>query len=110
MQPYYNTTRISGEELKEAVKSARKQDDAILLIYLNTRLQYSPWQIHQLMIKAGWKHPITSSRRSITNLTKSGHLIQTSDKVVGEYGRLEYQWKINPATHPTATAQQAELF
>jgi len=38
---------------------------------------------------------LTSVRRSITNLTKSGRLTKTKEKKTSIYGRPEYVWEFN---------------
>jgi len=110
MQPYYNTTNLSGKDLEIAVAAAKNQDDAILTIFLNTRSEWSPWQIHRALLKAGRNSPVTSARRSITNLTTSGHLIMTGEQVIGEYGRPENVWKINCVKYPQGLLKQSTLF
>jgi len=107
---YFNTTNMPGKDLQMAVRAAKNQDDAILSIFLNTRSEWSPWQIHRALLKAGRNSPITSARRSITNLTKSGHLIMTGEQITGEYGRPENTWKINCVKYPSGVLQQATLF
>lgn len=91
---YYNTTHLSGQELKRAIEQAKKQEDAVMLLFENTGREYSPSQVMKLMVKAGWDCPITSWRRAITNLTKSGRLRQTSEQVIGMYGRPEFKWSL----------------
>ena len=89
---YFNTTNESGTELKELKKKASTQDKVILRHFtdLNT-FAYSPSQVHMML---GLKCPITSTRRSFSNLTKKGLLVKTDLKVKGIYGRNEYQWKL----------------
>lgn len=107
---YYNTTNLTGPALKEAVQRAKSQDEAIRLVFVNTRIAYSPSRIMEIMQKAGYNWPITSVRRSITNLTKAGHLVQTGEQVKGMYGSLENKWALNLMKYPTETGRQESLF
>lgn len=110
MKPYYNTNGLTGEDLKKAVANASKQEDAVLMIYLNDRRPFSPSQIQRLTEKAGKRWPITSIRRAITNLCKAGDLINTHNQVQGIYGVPENRWQINPARYPSQTPEQISLF
>lgn len=110
-QAFYNTNQLRGEQLKEAVINATNQEQSILLIYKNTRLKWTPWDIHGMMTRAGKKFPITSCRRAITNLMQKGELIKTSDMKPGEYGSPETYYVINYAKYPSITnVKQPELF
>ncbi len=92
---YYNSTSLSGEDLKQAVASAKRSQDAIMLIFDNTNCSYSPSVIHSLTTKAGLRYPITSIRRAITDLTNDGKLYHTGLTVPGPLGKPEGVWKIN---------------
>lgn len=71
---YYNTTKLSGEDLKEAVSKASKQDDRVLAIakcYAHKEL--TPRRIWWYYIKHyGNKPMITSIRRSVDTLKDAG--------------------------------------
>lgn len=97
---YYNTTNEKGEKLKEYGLQAATQDQLILEIFDICALNFktfdfalSPSEIagHNFFNNV----PITSIRRSLTNLTKQGRLIKTSIKVTGQYGRKEHTWTTN---------------
>ena len=91
MQTYYNTTSLTGSDLKQAIYQASKQDEAIKMLY-DLGKSYSPSQIREYCLRAGRDWPLTSCRRSITNLTKQGVLRMTGEQVMGSYGRLENKW------------------
>jgi hypothetical protein len=91
---FHNTTREVGDELARAIAQAEKQDDAILAIYRRAREPLSPSQVWSLCKSAGKKWPLTSIRRSITNLTNREQLTQTVHKRVGHYGRYEFCWEV----------------
>lgn len=92
MQTYYNTNHLQGNELKEAVINAKKQEDAIYLIYKHTGNRFSPSQVLRLMEKAGKNWPITSIRRAITNLEQQRKLIKTGEMITGLFGKPENKW------------------
>lgn len=92
MQTYYNTTFLQGAELREAVACAKDQDRAVLLIFENTNRSFSPSEILRLIEKTGKKPPLTSIRRSITNLTKQGKLRKLNEMGRGLYGKPEHKW------------------
>lgn len=93
IQTFYNTIQLSGNELREAVASAKDQDRAVLLIFENTNRSFSPSEILRLIEKTGKKPPITSIRRSITNLTKEGKLIKLEEYTQGLYNKREHKWR-----------------
>jgi hypothetical protein len=111
MATFHNTIRLSGEDLKKAVANCRKQEDAILHIYFHTRNKYTASDIHKLLEKAGFRHPITSSRRGITNLLNNGDLIKLSDMKPGIYQQPEHYYQINYIKYPLPTkTEQVKLF
>ncbi|MCK5613872.1 hypothetical protein KAR91_69055 [Candidatus Pacearchaeota archaeon] len=86
---YHNTTNIDGEELARAEMSASSQDK-VVLEWFRLHRKGGP---SNLASKFPW--PITSIRRAISNLTKSGFLEKTELKQSGLYGKKEYIWKIH---------------
>jgi hypothetical protein len=92
---YFNTTSLSGEDLKQAVIDAANQEDAILLIYQATGKPYTPSAILGMTTRAGHKWPITSIRRSISNLTDRKELVMLPNTKEGLYGKHEHYWKAN---------------
>lgn len=85
---FHNTVNLGGAALTEANQKASKQEDAILEFF-NTHLgMYTPCEVGAEFPQ--W--PITSVRRSITNLTKRGKLVKTSVKRQGQYGAVNFCW------------------
>ena len=88
---YYNTTRQKGKQLEVSWKKTKSQDDKVME-YFHAHGKATPSEV--------WIHfrdsnvPITSIRRSITNLTNSNLLSKTDNKKEGVYGRPEYVWEI----------------
>lgn len=91
---FYNSTSLTGQELKQAVSIASKQDEAITLIF-RTGKPYTPSEIMTLCNRAGHSYLLTSVRRSITSLTDRGVLRNTGNFKQGPYGRPEGVWIIN---------------
>jgi hypothetical protein len=109
--PYHNTNALTGEALKNAVASAKKCDEAVFVIFLNTRKRFTGGDIFQLTSRAGLRYPITSIRRSMTNLMNDGQLIKTSEKKLSVLEGEEHFYIINHVKYPSQTdVKQAELF
>jgi hypothetical protein len=97
---FYNTINLSGIELFDAEISAQTQEDKILIFFKNNSGNYPPSKIHQILIDRKIIHPltpITSIRRAITNLTKSGKITMTDEMSEGPLGKPEHQWMIKPS-------------
>lgn len=92
---YYNSTNLSGDELKEKRKNVVGQTAEVLRIFsYNPQVKFTPWEIWD---KMGCGAPITSIRRAITNLESSGYLIKLDQKVrSGPYKDFSYTWMLNP--------------
>lgn len=87
---HYNTTHETGDTLRAYTHQANRQETAVLALFRARRLPMSPSQV--------WKHldpdrtPLTSIRRSMTDLTDAGLLERLPVKVEGIYGRSEFLW------------------
>ena len=88
---YYNTNNESAENKKVSEKKTMKQDDIILLLFKETKT-FTPSKIwEQFPTKA----PLTSVRRSINTLKSNGKIIETGNKPMGIYGKVEREYKLN---------------
>lgn len=96
MKHYHNTTKESGPTLAEYQARARTQDQKVADFFEARPGEiFTPWEIQSLVFSFP-KPPITSVRRSITNLTKAGILTKTHHKKeAGDYGRRSYAWQLN---------------
>jgi hypothetical protein len=92
---FYNTTNQSGEELKSSWIETAKQDEIVLLLFArNQDMTFTPFDIQNILKNDYDKdYPITSVRRSISNLTEIEALEKTSTKRKGKYGKSNYCWK-----------------
>ena len=70
---YHNTTHVGGTELRTRTARANVQQEAVLE-YFRTQRIASASQVHKGL---GERFLLTSVRRSITNLAKSGVLAKT---------------------------------
>lgn len=92
---FYNTTGLKNPTLFDAVNTARKQDDKILEFFsAHKGSLYSPCDVHKSLFHDTLV-PLTSCRRSISNLTTAGKLIKTDQYKNGVYGKKTYLWKFN---------------
>lgn len=91
---YFNTNNLTGSELTEAVRKATKQNDRVMLIYKAKNRPMSPSQV--LDVYNAWfpRCPLTSIRRSITNLTIHGFLTHTGTLRPGPFGAKEGVWEL----------------
>lgn len=91
----YHDTAKAGEKLHEYRNKAASQESRIASFFeLNPGEIFSPWEIQSLVFKT--KTPITSVRRSMSDLTKVGILTKTEHlKEAGNYGRRSYAWMLN---------------
>lgn len=87
---YYNTTGLSGDELKDSVANAFNQEELIYQLF-KRHPSLGPSQVVKLL---EFRYPITSVRRAITNLTTKRLLIKTEVQRIGLYGKPEYIWAL----------------
>ncbi len=91
---YYNTTYVQGEGLKKNIRQANSQTEKILEFFKkNPDREFTPFDIEYNQVLDD-NTPITSIRRSITNLEKDGKLEKTPIQREGAYGRPNYCWKL----------------
>jgi hypothetical protein len=89
---YHNTTGAIGSLLEEYEAKAKSQDELIIALFKNRNHPLSPSDIYVIL---GERIPITSIRRSISNLTRDGFLDKLQyNKVIGLYGRVECTWTL----------------
>ena len=86
---FYNTINEVTNTLVASNKTSRTQEDIILDCFKSAREPLSPSMVHFL---TKLKCPITSIRRAMTDLTKSGSLNKTPKYTIGKFGKKEHLW------------------
>lgn len=86
---YYNTTNEIGAELAASIQKNEKQEVVILGLFQKVA-EWQPSHIFELLKV----YPITSIRRTLTDLTAQGLLIKSEIKMMGMYGKKEHVWKL----------------
>ena len=98
---YYNTTNEQGEALEQYKSKASTQDEKILDIFNRHKKEFSASQLWGMLSR---ECPLTSVRRSLSNLSKEYDLLGnkldnkltiTGNKIKGLYGRNECKYKLN---------------
>lgn len=90
---FFNTTRLTGDDLAARRKRAAAQDAAVLGIF-TTHGALGPWQVQARLQARGYDWPITSIRRAITTLTKRDLLVKTTGWHLGPEGAREHVWTL----------------
>lgn len=98
---YYNTNNQIGTELKKSREKAKSQDELVLLYFRNhDQLGVTPervlrhFQIMEPLSSDKWaKTPITSIRRSFSNLKKKGLIYKTGQTIEGDFGKQIAIWR-----------------
>lgn len=96
LSSFHNTIHFSDEEVKAADAVCKTQEDRIMAIFHKHNRPLTPFELESLYCEIYPRIPITSIRRSLTNLTSEKKLIK-SDKAdkSGEYGKPNHSWRIN---------------
>ena len=91
---YHNSTDLEGKALETSVRKAKTQEEAIYALFKARPSDIlTPFEVQRLLDNQFV--PITSIRRAISNLTREEKLVKTPYKKKGEYGALNYTWKLN---------------
>ena len=92
---FFNTLNFSGTELERENARAMRQEELVLAIFkANPTKEISPTQLHEAFVKKYHLNPpLTSIRRSLTNLTGRLEIIKTENMVKGNYHLPQHTWK-----------------
>ena len=101
MSVYFNTTNLSGPELRSAQSSAKSQEAEIAEVFRVTGYSMTPSQVHWRMWPT--RAPITSIRRAMSNLTLRGVLVKLDAMRMGPLGKKEHYWEYARSA-PTQTS------
>ena len=99
---FYNTNNETGDTLKESQKKAKSQDEMVLDYFKNyDNLGATPervlrhFKIMEKLSESKWHNtPITSIRRSFSNLRKKGLIEKTGQTIEGDFGKQINIWKL----------------
>jgi hypothetical protein len=94
---FFNTINLDGKELERADARAASQDKLISAIFkANPGTKITPSQMHSIFARKYDLHPpITSIRRSMTNLTSDKHmnvLTRLDEKIESPFASWEHFW------------------
>lgn len=96
--PFYETVPLFPEERKQAETKTESQNNLVFKCFEKLKVPMGASLVYKYLLNTGkitHRVPITSIRRSISNLTKEGLLRKTSGTVKGSYGMREHLWTIN---------------
>ena len=99
---YHNTTNEKGTTLKESRKKAKTQDQTVLEYFKNhDQLGVTPerclrhFKIMEKLSESKWHNtPVTSIRRSFSNLKNQGLIQKTELTIEGDFGKNVHIWKL----------------
>jgi hypothetical protein len=99
MSLFHNTIDLPESELKGRQLKAGSQNQIVYAyFYSHPYLAYTPVEVWKFLINRGLissRTPVTSIRRSMTDLTNIYEVLEkTKEKRAGEYGELNYCWKL----------------
>lgn len=93
---YFNTNQQTGENLVQAEAAAKTQKELILEIFKDRPDPKTPFDVSVILVKMGYKWPITSIRARMTSLTKENSLVKSSTACKkGDYNKDNHLWKLN---------------
>jgi len=90
---YYNTTNLTQPELALHWDNNLKVDEMIKNIFRNYPSGLTAFEVFNKLESFGYKYPLWSVRRSITDIMNEGYLVLTDDKRAGGYGRMNKVYK-----------------
>lgn len=100
---YYNTAKLTGDELLKAMATAKSQETKMLAFFArehkldrkhHDKFGYSRSEIHKSIMQQSPEHSV---QRAISNLTKQGYLIKSDEtEREGSYGVNVHVWRFNP--------------
>jgi hypothetical protein len=92
---YFNTTHETGQTLVDAKAKAKTQDE-LIMDFFKGGAKFTPWGVYSQLLSFGRisnNVPITSIRRSISNLCSSGYLVKLNEKRRERLGVANYLYQ-----------------
>jgi len=93
--PFYNTTNETGQTLADATVKAKTQNELIIDFFKGGG-RFTPWGVYAQLLALGRinnRVPITSIRRSISDLCKDGYLVKLNEKRREQLGVANYLYQ-----------------
>jgi hypothetical protein len=98
---FYNTNNEKGATLKRSQEKAKSQDEMVLeFVRSLDQLGITPertlrhFKIMEGLNENRWHNtPLTSIRRSFSNLKKKGLIYKTGETIEGDFGKQVSIWK-----------------
>ena len=102
MKAFHNTTNEVGAKLAQSTSKALTQDECVLAYFHNyDNLGATPervlrhFKIMEKLSESKWHNtPITSIRRSFSNLKNQGLIKKTETLIEGDFGKNIHVWKL----------------
>jgi hypothetical protein len=99
---YFNTTNETGATLAQSTSKARTQDECVLDYFRSyDNLGATPervlrhFRIMEKLSESKWHNtPVTSIRRSFSNLKNQGLIHKTNLTIKGDFGKNVHVWKL----------------
>ena len=94
---FYKTINLPADELRSARESNNVQNTRVLSIFEKHPDGLTPFEVGAIYNGQHPEIPLTSVRRAVTDLEKSGRLEKTGAMRKGGYGKPNHVWKIKTA-------------
>lgn len=103
---YYNTTGLSGTELRTRIANAKNQDDRLLFtMALYQGKKFTRDELHKIALSHAL---IVSVGRALNTLKKKGYIEKLDEYRMGDHGHRQHLWQIKRPE--SQTPQQQGLF
>lgn len=89
---FFNTVHLSGQELTDAVKTVKNQNERIYQLLKKSGKSLTPFEVHDIYIKIFGDCPVTSIRRAMTTLTNENKLRKDFNQKGEKYGKPNHTW------------------
>lgn len=91
---YFQTTRLTDDELFKAQVVALEQNDLVMAIFRRKRRALTPWEVWQEGAQNGRQWLITSVRRSMSVLSagEAAALVKLDSLRMGPHGKPSHEW------------------
>lgn len=101
--PYFNTTHIDAGALAERIRNAKRQEDKLLAVFrAYPDHNFTADELFAAGILPNGT-PVTSYRRSLSNLKNDCLIFKTDIRRDGLYGKPTYAWQLTPPTTTQTT-------